>query len=69
SPGGVQLSLGARGTRVRGLQIALVRRRIVVDIDGVFGPGTRKGVVRVQRRLGLAVSGTADADLLRRIEA
>jgi peptidoglycan hydrolase-like protein with peptidoglycan-binding domain len=66
---GVALSVGAQGPRVRGLQVALLRRGLEVDVDGVFGPATRRAVVRTQRKLGLAVSGGADPRLMRRIGA
>jgi hypothetical protein len=46
------LRAGSRGAGVRALQAALA-----IDVDGVFGPGTHKAVVRKQERLGLVADG------------
>jgi peptidoglycan hydrolase-like protein with peptidoglycan-binding domain len=58
------LTVGARGPVVRALQRELRSRGFRVAVDGRFGPGTRRAVVRFQRRLGLRVNGTVDRPLL-----
>ncbi|WP_217924214.1 peptidoglycan-binding protein [Miltoncostaea oceani] len=64
---GTLLSVGAQGDAVLRLQSELRRRGYEVSADGVFGPQTRRAVVRVQRSLGVAVDGRVDAALLRRL--
>lgn len=68
-PAGTLLSLGASGPRVRSLQEALRRRGFRVAVDGAYGPRTRLAVARLQRRIGVRVSGAVDAGLLRRLGA
>src|SRR5262249_48591200 len=52
---------GARGDRVRQLQIALQQRNFPVgDIDGVYGTRTRDAVAAFQSAQGLPRSGVAD---------
>lgn len=46
------LKKGSRGSRVSWIQ-----RRLQVDADGIFGPMTRRAVVRFQRRQGLDTDG------------
>ena len=46
------LKKGSRGDAVRALQ-----RRLGVAVDGVFGPQTRRAVMRFQRRNGLTPDG------------
>jgi peptidoglycan hydrolase-like protein with peptidoglycan-binding domain len=58
------LGLGAHGPTVRALQRELRSRGFRVALDGVYGPGTRRAVVRFQRRLGLRVNGLVDRPLL-----
>lgn len=58
------LGLGATGPTVRALQRELRSRGFRVALDGVYGPGTRRAVVRFQRRLGLRVNGIVDRPLL-----
>lgn len=58
------LGLGARGSTVRALQRELRSRGFRVAVDGVYGPGTRRAVVRFQRRIGLRVNGLVDRPLL-----
>ncbi len=55
---------GARGPVVRSLQRELRRRGIPVAVDGRYGPGTRRAVARLQRRLHLRVNGMADRPFL-----
>lgn len=61
------LGVGAYGPAVRDLQRELRRRGVRVAVDGAFGPRTLRAVQAIQRRLGLRVSGVADAPLLRRL--
>lgn len=58
------LGLGARGPVVRSLQRELRRRGLRVAIDGRYGPGTRRAVARLQRRLGLRINGIVDRPFL-----
>jgi peptidoglycan hydrolase-like protein with peptidoglycan-binding domain len=58
------LAVGTRGPAVRALQRELHSRGFRVTVDGAFGRGTRRAVVRFQRRLGLRVNGTVDRPLL-----
>mgnify|MGYP001241876239 CR=1 FL=1 len=59
---------GSRGAAVRALQRALVARGLRVAVDGDYGPGTRKAVRAIQRRMKLRVTGIADARLLKRLK-
>jgi murein DD-endopeptidase MepM/ murein hydrolase activator NlpD len=59
-----RLSRGDRGPEVEALQEALLGRGEAITVDGDFGPMTEAAVERVQRQLGLPVSGLADAALL-----
>ena len=63
------LKVGAHGARVRGLQVALLRKGFDVGVDGVYGPDTRRAVARMQKRLGLVATGRADPTLLKRVGA
>jgi murein DD-endopeptidase MepM/ murein hydrolase activator NlpD len=63
----VRLKLGSRGPVVRDLQRELRRRGARIAVDGVFGQGTRRAVIRQQNRLRLRPTGVADAVLLRRL--
>ncbi|HTI32261.1 MAG TPA: peptidoglycan-binding protein [Miltoncostaea sp.] len=58
------LTVGARGPAVRALQRELRSRGIPVAVDGRFGPGTRRAVARLQKRLGLRINGIVDRSLL-----
>jgi peptidoglycan hydrolase-like protein with peptidoglycan-binding domain len=58
------LGLGARGSVVRELQRELRRRGLRVAVDGRYGPGTKRAVGRLQRRLGLRVNGIVDRPFL-----
>ena len=58
------LGVGSRGPTVRALQRKLRSRGFRVALDGMYGPGTRRAVVRFQRRLGLRVNGMVDRPLL-----
>jgi len=50
----------AADARVAALQVALQSRGLYRGpVDGVAGPGTRRGVVKLQRRAGIAVDGIA----------
>ncbi len=46
-----------QGEDVRQVQTALVENDIIVDVDGVFGPGTKAGVVEYQQKEGLTPDG------------
>lgn len=54
------VSIGDRGAAVRDLQLALRRRRILIDADGVFGPQTRLAVWVWQMLAGLPQTGQGD---------
>ena len=55
------LSVGDRGANVRAVQGLVRHRGVTIAVDGVFGSGTASGVRLVQRRAGLAMTGTVDA--------
>jgi len=63
----VRLRLGSRGPMVRDLQRELRRRGARITVDGAYGPGTRRAVMRQQKRLHMAVTGVADQRLLARL--
>lgn len=63
----VRLKLGSRGPVVRDLQRELRRRGAKVAVDGVYGPGTKRAVMRQQKRLRMKVTGVADARLLAKL--
>jgi len=67
TPTVVALRPGSRGAQVRDLQRELRRRGARISIDGRYGPTTKRAVIRLQRRLGLPVTGVADLRLLRRL--
>lgn len=54
---GIVLRLGARGELVRRMQQRLRARGWDVDVDGKFGPGTRRVIRRFQTRHGLDDDG------------
>src|SRR4051794_35951371 len=58
------LTVGSRGPTVRALQRELRSRGFRVRLDGAYGLGTRRAVIRFQRRLGLRVNGIVDRPLL-----
>ena len=58
------LRSGASGLDVRSLQKALRNAGIRVKVDGRYGPGTKRAVGRLQRRLGLRVNGIVDRPFL-----
>ena len=62
------LSVGARGAEVKALQRLLKQAGFASKADGVFGPGTRRAVVRLERELGLRPDGRVTAADVRRIQ-
>ena len=58
------LRMGTRGAAVRRLQRELRRHGVRLRADGIFGRVTRAAVRRVQRKLGLKVTGVADRRLI-----
>jgi len=58
-----ELSLGTRGHDVRRLQALLNRVGAMLDEDGIFGGGCKRGVEYAQQLAGLPVTGIADARL------
>src|SRR5215475_1047060 len=53
-------AFGAGNVSVAALQVALSGRSLYSGtIDGVMGPGTRAGVIRVERRYRLPLDGVA----------
>ena len=61
------LAKGARGADVKALQQLLHKAGFASKADGVFGPGTRRAVIRLERELGLRVDGRVTAGDIRRI--
>jgi cell wall-associated NlpC family hydrolase len=61
------LAKGARGADVKALQRLLHQAGFASKADGVFGAGTRRAVVRLERELGLRVDGRVTARDIRRI--
>jgi murein DD-endopeptidase MepM/ murein hydrolase activator NlpD len=61
------LKVGSRGQLVRDLQRELRRRGIRVSVDGAFGPATRAAVRKLQKRMRLKATGTANAAFLKRL--
>ena len=61
------LAKGARGGDVKALQQLLRQAGFASKADGVFGHGTRRAVVRLERELGLRVDGRVTATDIRRI--
>ncbi len=60
------LTRGMTGARVQALQQKLLAGRFITNADfrsgpGVFGPRTQAGVERLQQKLGLPVTGVANA--------
>lgn len=61
------LRYGMKGWRTLALQKALNACGFNLDVDGDFGSATRKAVQRFQEENGLAQTGVADAEVLRRL--
>jgi murein DD-endopeptidase MepM/ murein hydrolase activator NlpD len=59
------LEPGDRGEAVRILQRTLTELGFDTSVDGAFGPGTRRGVRRYERREGLGVDGRVSRGQLR----
>ena len=53
------LKVGSRGDHVIWLQKALVNRGHKIDIDGIFGNGTKAAVIAYQKSRGLTADGLA----------
>ena len=53
------LKVGSRGDHVVWLQKALVNRGHKIDIDGIFGNGTKAAVIAYQKSRGLTADGIA----------
>lgn len=64
---GLPLRVGVRGPLVKDMQRELRRRGIRLAVDGVYGRGTARAVLRMQRRFHLPANGKADARFLRRL--
>jgi hypothetical protein len=61
------LAQGSRGADVRDFQRLLTKAGFRSKADGVFGPGTRRAVRRLERELGLRVDGRITTSEVRRI--
>lgn len=61
------LKAGMRGPLVRDMQRELRRRGRRIAVDGQYGPGTVRAVRALQKRFGMAATGSADARFLRRV--
>jgi chitosanase len=57
-----------QGEDVRQVQKALFENDIMVDVDGVFGPGTKAGVVTFQEKEGLTPDGIVGPSTRSRLE-
>ncbi len=53
------LKVGSRGDHVIWLQKALVNRGHKIDVDGIFGNGTKAAVIAYQKSRGLTADGLA----------
>lgn len=51
------LRVGNRGQAVLNVQRALLKHGIRVSLDGDFGPATKAGVIRLQKKRGLTADG------------
>lgn len=51
------ISLGAKGEEVSFVQDRLVAKGIYLNVDGIFGPATRRGVIEFQTKNGLVPDG------------
>jgi peptidoglycan L-alanyl-D-glutamate endopeptidase CwlK len=56
-----------QGEWVRKVQTALKANGIAVDVDGVFGPGTKVAVEKFQGKYGLVVDGVVGPNTLERL--
>lgn len=63
------LRMGAKGARVRDLQVLLRRAGHAVTADGDFGPATRDAVRDFQKAQKIATDGVAGPETMRRLEA
>jgi len=61
------LRRGNRGSAVRVLQRALRKKRIRVRVDGVYGLGTKRAVMKLQRRWRVRRTGIASVGLQKRL--
>lgn len=68
-PAAGMLRLGSEGARVRELQVLLRRAGYAIDVDGDFGPATKKAVMAYQRRKGIYVDGVAGPETMAKIKA
>jgi len=57
------IKVGSKGTGVKNVQTLLK-----VEVDGSFGPGTKKAVEDFQKREGLKVTGIVDEETFRRLK-
>jgi murein DD-endopeptidase MepM/ murein hydrolase activator NlpD len=58
---------GSSGGHVKTLQRKIRSRGVKVKVDGDYGPGTRKAVKAIQRRLGMKPTGIASKAFLKRL--
>lgn len=66
---GQHLRRGDNNEQVRALQDMLNRTGTLLSLDGDFGPATEKAVREAQREAGLPVTGEADPETWRWLEA
>lgn len=59
------LRLGSKGARVREAQQLLVRAGFTVDVDGDFGPATKKAVLAFQRKREIEADGVVGPQTMR----
>ncbi len=65
----MMLRVGSRGELVRDLQSGLTALGYILQVDGDFGPATRRMVTLFQKENGLVADGIAGPRTLARIEA
>ena len=66
---GGELGLGEVGAAVVDLQRLLNRRGASVEVDGIFGPGTRRALSQFQERQSLAVTGRVGSTTLQSLSS
>jgi resuscitation-promoting factor RpfB len=63
--GGVAHAATSHRHVMRGVSLVAVQRKLRITADGVWGPQTRRAVIRFQRRHGLEVDGVVGPDTTR----
>jgi peptidoglycan hydrolase-like protein with peptidoglycan-binding domain len=58
---GAEGSLNLSGEEIRQVQIMLKQKGFALEVDGMFGPQTKKALVEFQERQGIQASGQIDS--------